>query len=401
MTAQTSCLACGDDRLDPVADLGDAPVLTGALFPTREAARGAVCGRLDLAVCLDCGHVQNVAFDPALVQYDVSYDNSLHFSATFQQYSDELVARLVDECGIRGKHVVEIGSGKGDFLASLSEAGGNTGIGYDPTVAPDTTIPGVTLVQDYFSPGDQVEKYELLACRHVLEHLDHPAAMLASLAESAPQEALFYFEVPSAEFNFGPDGLWDCIYPHVSYFSTESLSALVRRSGFEIVSLRRSFHGQFLSLEARARPDAASSSITTSDTTWTGADVSSSGRTGDVETHLALVRSFAERWRSTVARWQDEVVTLRERGESLAVWGAGSKGVNFVNAVDPDGQVTVVDLNPRKDGHYLPGAGHRVGLPESLAGRAVSQVLITNPVYYAEICDQVAQLGVVAKVVTV
>ncbi|WP_240759910.1 class I SAM-dependent methyltransferase [Phytoactinopolyspora endophytica] len=382
--ALEECLACGGG-LEAVADLGEAPVLTGALFPTRDSARAAVCGQLELAVCHGCGHVQNVAFDAGLVQYDVSYDNSLHFSSTFQQYADELVTRLVDEYGIRGKHVVEIGSGKGDFLASLSATGANTGVGYDPTVQPDTTIAGVTLVQDYFRPGDQVERYDLLACRHVLEHLEDPGALLASLSKAAPEGALFYFEVPSAEFNFGPDGLWDCIYPHVSYFSTDSLTTLVERSGFEILSLRRSFHGQFLSVEARA------------------ADGIASRRDNDdaVVQHVELVKSFAERWLSTVAHWRDEVSTLRGKGESVAVWGAGSKGVNFVNAVDPDGRIAIVDLNPRKDGQHLPGGGHRVGMPESLAGTPVSLVLITNPAYYAEIADQVAGLGLDAKVVTV
>lgn len=385
MTSLVSCLACGGDRLDPVVDLGESPVLTGALFDDRESARRAVRGRLDLAVCLDCGHVQNVAFDPALVEYDVSYDNSLHFSATFQRYADELVERLVDDHDIRGRHVVEIGSGKGDFLAALARAGGNTGTGYDPTVRPGTEIPGVRLVRDYFRPGDRVESYDLLACRHVLEHLDDPAALLSSLSAAAPDGALYYFEVPAAEFNFGPDGLWDCIYPHVSYFSAGSLTALLRRCGFQIVSLRRSFHGQFLSVEARAT------------------DAGDQGGVPDPAEHLALVANFAGRWTSTVRRWTEEVAALAGRGETLAVWGAGAKGVTFLNAVDPHaaGDTAVVDLNPRKAGHYLPGTGHEVGTPESLAGTSPVRVLITNPVYRDEIAQQLHHLGVDTEVVPV
>jgi hypothetical protein len=381
VSAPASCLACGGQRLKSATDLGASPVLTGALFDDRERARGAVHGRLDLAACFDCGHVQNVAFDPGLVEYDVSYDNSLHFSGTFQAYADELVERLVSQYDLRGTHVVEIGSGKGDFLAALAAAGDNTGTGYDPTVEPRTRIEGVRLVQDYFRPGDQVEPYGLLACRHVLEHLDDPAALLSSLVPDAPAGALFYFEVPSAEFNFGPDGLWDCIYPHVSYFSAESLAALLRRTGFEMVSLERSFHGQFLSAEVRVGTPAD------------GAD--------DPGAHLAVVGEFGRRHQAAVGRWRADVAAARERGQTVVVWGAGSKGVNFLNAVDPEGVLAAVDINPRKHGKYLPGGGHRVVAPSSLTELDVSTVAVTNPVYRDEIARSLAELGVRADVVTV
>lgn len=378
----TSCLACGGDRLKPAADLGSSPVLTGALFPDQESARNAVRGPIELGVCADCGHVQNTAFDPSRVQYDVSYDNSLHFSGTFQAYADALVQRLVNDYGVREKHVVEIGSGKGDFLAGLSKAGGNTGTGYDPTVEPDTVVDGVTLVQDYFRPGQHLEPYELLVCRHVLEHLEDPSTLLRTLREAAPGDALFYFEVPAAEFNFGPSGLWDCIYPHVSYFSQGSLATLVQRAGFEIIRIERSFHGQFLSVEARA-----------------GAPVQRFA--DDVSAHLEVVASFAERWQRTVARWRGDVEALRASGELVALWGAGSKGVNFLNAVDTAGDMPVIDLNPRKAGHYLPGSGHRVQAPADLSGRIVSKVLVTNPVYATEIARHLDKLGVTAEVTTV
>jgi len=380
----TCCLACGGTSIKPVADLGASPVLTGALFPDRESARAAVRGPLDLGLCLTCGHVQNTAFDPGLVQYDVNYDNSLHFSGEFQAYADALVQRLVGEYGLRGKHVVEIGSGKGDFLGSLARVGGNTATGYDPTVEPHTSFPGVTLVQDYFRPGQHVEPYDLLVCRHVLEHLEDPGELLGALRASAAEAALFYLEVPAAEFNFGQDGLWDCIYPHVSYFSAASLATLVRGAGFEIVSLERSFHGQFLSVEARA-----------------GVPAEAGQSTDGVGEHLDLVADFAERWAGSVEHWRDEVAKRRSRGEQVALWGAGSKGVNFLTAVDPAGQIPVVDLNPRKAGSHLPGTGHRVDVPESLAGSAVSTVLVTNPVYRAEIAQRLAELGVDAQVVNV
>lgn len=377
-----SCLACGSATLGPLVDLGTSPVLTGALWDDQASAQGARRGPMRLTVCQQCGHVANEAFDATVVEYDVAYDNSLEHSPTFRRFAAELARRLVQDRGVRGRHILEVGSGKGDFLEVMCQLGGNTGTGYDPTVQPDRHIPGVRLVADYFRPGRDVEWYDLLVCRHVLEHLDDPAAMLRNLRSTAPDGSLFYLEVPSAEFNFGPDGRWDCIYPHVSYFSAQSLDALVRRCGFEVAASGRAFGGQFLWVEAH--PGSV-------DTT----------PAGGVEEHLDRLDGFRRQWEATVRAWREQIALRTSAGEQLALWGAGAKGVTFLNAVDPDGQLVVVDLNPGKWGRYLPGTGHRVGPPSSLAGRAVSAVVVTNPAYRAEISAQLADMGVQADVVSV
>lgn len=379
--ATRDCRACGQPGTEPVVDLGTAPALVGALWDDAGEARDAVRGRLELYLCRRCGHVQNEAFDPSLIDYDEDYDNSLHHSPTFQRYADALAARLVEERGVRGRHVVEIGSGKGDFLAAMCRLGDNQGTGYDPTVDPDLVVPGVRLVADYFRPDEHVEPFDLLVCRHVLEHLDDPHGMLVALrAGVGDAEPLFYLEVPSAEFNFGPEGMWDSIYPHVSYFSAQSLDALVRRSGFEVLEAGTSFGGQFLWVEARPGPV-------------------DTGAPADVADHVHRVEEFGARWRRSTARWRDEIGERSAGGEELVLWGAGAKGVTFLNAVDDGARLTVVDLNPNKWGRFLPGTGHRVDDPATLADRDIATVLITNPVYRHEISDHLQQIGVHADVV--
>lgn len=374
-----SCLACGHPETEPLVDLGPAPALVGALWDDADEARGSVQGRLDLHLCRRCGHVQNDAFDAALIDYDGDYDNSLHHSPTFRRFADELARRLVHERGIRGRHVVEIGSGKGDFLVSMARLGGNTGTGYDPTVDPDLREDGVTLVADYYRPDQQVDPYDLLVCRHVLEHLDDPATMLRALRDGASgDDPLFYLEVPSAEFNFGPDGMWDSIYPHVSYFSAQSLDALVRRCGLRVEASGTAFDGQFLWVEARP------------------GEVDTAAPHG-LEEHLHRVEEFGQRWRTATQHWRDRIG--HDGQAELVLWGAGAKGVTFLNAVDDRARLTVVDLNPNKWGRYLPGTGHQVQDPASLGERDVALVLITNPVYRDEIADHLKQIGVHADVV--
>lgn len=378
-----ACLACGREGLTPLLELGPTPALTGALWPDRAAAREARRGRLDLVACTGCGHVANAAFDPELVDYGEEYDASLHHSATFREFASSLARRLVEDRGVRGRHVVEIGSGKGDFLEELCRLGGNTATGYDPTVQHDRRIPGVRLVADYFRPGQDLEDYDLLVCRHVLEHLESPADLLRAVRASAPEQSLLYLEVPSAEFNFGPEGMWDCIYPHVSYFSTTSLEALVRRCGFTVDRAGEAFGGQFLWVEVRPGvPESAPAG-------------------GAVLEHLERLETFREHWAENVSRWRRTIDDRAARGDRLALWGAGSKGVTFLNAVDEAARLSVVDLNPNKWGRYLPGTGHLIEEPRSLVERPVATVLITNPVYRDEIAAELRDMGVQADVVSV
>lgn len=375
----TECLACGRPGLEPVVDLGSAPAFVGAAWPDESSARQAPQGRLDLVVCPTCGHVANQAFDAGVLEYDGAYDNSLHHSPTFRSYEEDLIARLRSRYGLDGGHVVEVGSGKGEFLASLTAATGGTATGYDPTCGGVTPAPGVTLVPAYYRPDVDLEGYDLLACRHVLEHLDDPVVVLRAVRDGAPADAVLYLEVPSAEFNFGPDGMWDVIYPHVSYFSADSLRTLVRRCGLEVLDEGRSFAGQFLWVEARRGP------------------VVDETPQPPVE-HLERVRRFGAEWPETVLGWRDRIAS---NGGDVALWGAGSKGVVFLNAVDPDVRLRVIDVNPRKQGTHVPGTGHLVERPEVVGERPPELVLITNPVYRDEIEQQLRSMGVGADVVAV
>ena len=70
----------------------------------------------------------------------------------------------------------------------------------------------------------------------------------------------------------------------------------------------------------------------------------------------------------------DEVALLKEleprhaAGKRVAIWGGGSKGVSFCTTDGLGPMLShVVDINPYKQGKYLPGAGLRVSAPEDLA----------------------------------
>jgi hypothetical protein len=116
------------------------------------------------------------------------------------------------------------------------------------------------------------------------------------------------------------------------------------------------------------------------------------------ERQLAAVAGFQERNASEQKAWRDRIGELVARGARPVLWGAGSRGVQFLTFADADRRLAaVVDVNPRKWGRYLPVTAHRVDPPETLTELKPDAVIITNPSYRNEIAEELRRLGVTAE----
>jgi SAM-dependent methyltransferase len=383
------CPACKTSDSQLICWLPQVPVNCSALLPTRPAARQCATGSIELRACNGCGLAFNAQFDADAVKYDTKYDNSLDFSPAFQTYVRGLAEYLVDAYSLHGKRVVEIGCGQGAFLKLLCNVGNNTGKGFDPSFPGDfDPAPGVGFVKDYFGQADATEGFDFLCCRHVLEHIERPLEFLLQLSgqRKAGAGATFYFEVPNAGFVLGGEGFWDVIYPHISYFTEASLRALFERAGFEVLKAGKRFSNQFLFIEARLRqpvqkkhPSGTDKAIGLSD---------------------ELI-SFTTQFASAVRDWSACLGRFSAARKRIAFWGAGAKGVTFLNLV-PGARniVSVIDSNLRKQQMFVPGTGQRISPPETLREFAPHAVILLNPAYRQEISALLATHGVQAGIIT-
>ena len=132
MVIGVACPSCGSEGLRAFHEQRSIPAHSCLLLPDLEEARGYPRGDLVLGFCERCRFISNTAFDSSLHEYSSRYEETQGFSPRFQQFARSLAQRWIDKYDIRGKTVLEIGCGKGEFLVLMCELGENRGIGVDP-----------------------------------------------------------------------------------------------------------------------------------------------------------------------------------------------------------------------------------------------------------------------------
>ncbi|WP_415184799.1 class I SAM-dependent methyltransferase [Phaeovulum sp.] len=360
--------------------LGDVPVICNQLWPDAKAAQAAPAGDVDLVRCGTCAMIWNAAFDPGRMVYAPGYENALHFSPRFQEFAERLAAGLVARHGLAGKHIVEIGCGDGHMLDLMAQNGVATATGFDPSMqgkpSPFTGRKGVSIVPEYFRSDQLNRPFDAILCRHVLEHLDTPMALIRDIRTAiGPRNVPVYFEVPNAGWMLDAVSMWDVIYEHVGYWTAPAITTLFRRAGFQPQTVNAGYADQFLMVEALAADPAPDFVADGTATTAASADA-----------FAAAANAELDKWRARLGRMTGRAV----------IWGAGSKGITFANALGPDAAAplaALVDLNPRKHGLYAPGVALPVVAPDALAEMRPDLVLISNAAYEAEIRAKVAALG--------
>ena len=327
------------------------PVFQNKTFASADAAFACPKGDVVLVQDMETGLVFNSAFDPALLVYDADYQNEQACSDVFQKHLDD-VAEIIDR-HFHGKTLIEVGCGKGYFLGKLKHKGYRiTGIdpayeGDDPDVIPAIFESKLGINADG------------VILRHVLEHIVDPFVFLRETARANGGKGLIYIEVPCFDWILSNRTWFDIFYEHVNYFRIDDFDRMFGR----VIESGRLFGGQYLYVVA----DLSSLKTPT---------FSMDNHIDIPEDFLSGVHEIAQRIRNNTSR-------------KTIVWGASSKGVIFSIYMQRE-NVTIdlaVDINPVKQGRYLPVSGLRVASPEELIAEAPEQadIYVMNSNYLTEI----------------
>lgn len=323
------------------------PVFQNRMYDTEREAKNCPKGDVELVENQITGLVYNAAFRPELMTYDALYQNEQALSPLFRQHL-ESVSDIIDRCMGRTT-LVEVGCGKGFFLELLQGKGFDI-TGFDPTYEGNNS----RVMRHYFEAGVGV-KADGLVLRHVLEHVQNPYDFLLQLKLANGGSGRIYIEVPCFDWICERKAWFDIFYEHVNYFR---ISDFYRMFG-KVVESGRLFGDQYLYAVAE----------------------------------LATLREPKLDIDDTVIFPQNFAGSLSEpdlaEPVQSAIWGGASKGVIFALLKDRVGQPvrTVIDINPAKQGKYLPSTGLFVQSPADALSRLPkgSTIYVMNSNYLEEI----------------
>lgn len=382
------CPSCGAGGGEAFHSQRGIPTNSCLLLPTREEALAHPRGDLELASCPSCGFVWNTAFDASLAEYSGRYEETQAFSPRFVEFSRSLAERWVGEFGLRDRSVLEIGCGKGEFLVHMAEAGLGRGTGIDPGTDPGRIDPRwadrLSWIVDFYSDRYAHLAADAVVCRHTLEHIAPVGEFVSMLRRTIADRlgTVVLFELPDVQRVLDEVAFWDVYYEHCSYFTAASLASLFARSGFEVLDVAYAYDDQYLLLEARPADGPTTSPVPF-----------------DAGAMAASVAHFATGFGEQVARWAAAVDEVAAGGGRVVVWGAGSKGVAFLNAPGVGAHVdAAVDINPYKAGMFMAGTGHPIVGPDTLADHPPDLVVVMNPAYVEEVTGRLAGLGLSPRV---
>ncbi|MDZ7839368.1 MAG: class I SAM-dependent methyltransferase [Gammaproteobacteria bacterium] len=386
-TTARPCAGCGAPQPLPFFELRGIPARPSVLAGSVEEALSCPRGDILLVHCNDCGFIGNQLFDPALPEYSPRTEDTQAYSHTFSDYQREMADYIVNDLGIRNRRVVEIGCGKGEFLALVCRLGNNAGTGFDPAFRTDRhPCPWddrIRYVTDTYSGEYADIRADLFCSKMTLEHIPDVGAFLDMLRRTTAGSGapLILFQVPDAGIALREARFFDIVYEHCSYFSAQSLRGLFQRAGFEVLDTRLSYGGQHITVEAR--PDGGA------------------GHADESATLRSEAKLFATRCAERVRDWLMRLKQATEAGKRVVVWGSGSRTTTFVNLAGGDAVHRVVDINPYRQGTFIPGTGHPIVSPEALRDQYPDIVVVINRVYREEIRRTLAGMDLNPEIVTV
>ena len=334
-------------RYQPLYSQKSLPVFQNKVYATAEEAKSCLIGDVSLVQDLQTGLIFNQAFRPELVVYDSNYQNEQGLSRHFQQHLHQVMV-IIDR-GMGRNNLVEVGCGKGLFLEMMLAAGFDVQ-GFDPTY--EGSNPKVK--RHFFEKGVGIHANGLIL-RHVLEHIQDPVTFLHNLAQANHGKGRIYIEVPCFEWICERKTWFDVFYEHVNYFRLSDFHRIFSH----VVESGRIFGGQYLYVVA----ELASVRVPICDE--------------------SALHNFPKDFAGAIPKNPTRI------GQQCAVWGAASKGVIFSILKSRAGHPVdlVVDINPAKQGKYLPVTGLKVYSPEAVVPSLPekSPIYVMNSNYLEEI----------------
>jgi SAM-dependent methyltransferase len=392
--SETACRFCGAPLRDVFADLGMSP-LANDYLPAERVNAMEPFYPLRALVCARCFLVQLEQFQtPERIFSDYAYFSS--YSSSWLEHSRRYAEQMIARLALDGdSQVVEIASNDGYLLQFFAEREISV-LGVEPAanVAEVAVAKGVPTVVEFF--GEDVARRlaeqspaDLLLGNNVLAHVPDLNDFVAGMKALLKPGGVITMEFPHL-MRLIADNQWDTIYhEHFSYFSFLTVSAVFAAHGLRLFDVQElPTHGGSLRIFAAHAEDAGKPE------TAAARELAERERAAGYES-LETYSGYGRRVEQDKRQILRFLIDLKERGLRVAAYGAPAKGNTLLNycGVGRDTIEYTCDLNPHKQGHFLPGSHIPIRSPDVLREDKPDVVLILPWNLKDEIVSQLDFVG--------
>lgn len=315
---------------------------------------------LDVYQCDGCGLVQT-SNEP--VSYYKEVVRAAAFSEEMKAFRREQFSTFVQRYALQGKKLIEIGCGRGEYLALLQEAGvQGYGLEHAAQSVQQCQDQGLRVACGYVDSADYSiahAPYDAFAVLNFLEHWPDPNTSLKGIANNLGAGGLGLVEVPNFDMILRKNLFTEFISDHLFYFTRETLETTLRLNGFEVIACDEIWYGYILSAVVRKR---------------SACDVSPFDAS-----------------RQQIKREIDEYVH-QFRGRGVAIWGAGHQALASIALLGLAGEIKyVVDSAPFKQNKYTPASHIPIVAPERLNTDSVAAIIVMAASYSDEVAKTIRE----------
>lgn len=375
------CRGCGSSHLKTFLDLGFSPIANN-LLTKEDLDKEEVSLPLHTLTCEDCALVQLPGISSRETLFHDNYTYYSSFSESWlahcRSYAKEMIEKLVltpDDL------VVEIASNDGYMLQYFREAGIKV-LGVEPAahvakVAAEER--GVPTVVEFFGEacGQQIAqsnvKPRLMIANNVLAHVPDLHDFLEGFASLIADDGCITFEFPHV-LNLILLNQFDTIYhEHYSYLGLMALEPIFLKHGLRIFDVHElDTHGG--SLRVFVCKTQANWKTETSLQECIAKELEHDSRLDRV---ISQIQMKSLKVKTDLIK---ELSRFKESGQKVAAYGAAAKGNTLLNfaGIKSDMVEYVVDRNPYKQGHFLPGS-HIPIVGEDQLKQNVPDILLVLP----------------------
>ena len=262
---------------------------------------------------------------------------------------------FVSKFRLRGKKVLEIGSGKGDMLDVLEEVGLRAvGIEASSKSVKIGQSAGRKMINGYIGDINKINGYpfDAFVSLNYLEHLPEPGRIIKNIYDNTTANAVGFVTVPNLDYLLETRCFYEFVADHLSYFTKKTLAYAFEKNGFEVLECYAINENNDIAAVVKKKEAL------------------------DISGHFNEVEELIKNLQQIVADYESQ-------NKKVAVWGAGHRTLALLALSKVKNIEYVIDSAKFKQGRFTPILHLNIVPPEHLKEKRVNLVMVMVPGLYS------------------